>query len=90
MQSVNWVCEVFEGHEWVSELTIFMQDLDYELEVPCVVQWRLMRFSAPSRLNKKNDGNGTKIERYHEATNLEIVAAFSVTCGGFSTPRARA
>ena len=44
MDSVNWVCEELKEHEWVSELTISMQeeemlvDLDYELDVPCVVQ----------------------------------------------------
>ena len=46
MESVIWICEeAFEGHEWVSELTISMHEeevlvyLDYEFDVPCVVQW---------------------------------------------------
>ena len=54
MESVNWVCEeACEGQEWVSDLTISIQeeevlvDLDYELDVPCVVQWGLLWLSAP-------------------------------------------
>ena len=42
MESVNRVCEeACEGHEWVSELASMQEevlvDLDYELDVPCVV-----------------------------------------------------
>ena len=47
MESVNWVCEdALEEHEWVSPLTISLQEeeevlveLDYESSIPCVVQW---------------------------------------------------
>ena len=46
MESVNWACEeALEDHEWVSELTISTQEnevlaeLDYEIDIPCVVQW---------------------------------------------------
>ena len=49
MLSVNWACEeAFEEHEWVSELTTSMKeeevfvDLDYELDIPCVVQWSML------------------------------------------------
>ena len=78
MESVNWVCEeAFEVHEWVSELTISMQEeeilvaLNYRIVFPCVVQWGMLWFSAPSRPNQRFDGNGTKMP-----------------CGGFDTPRA--
>ena len=63
---VNWVCEeAFEEHEWVSELTIATQEeehlvaLHQRIDVPCVVQWRMPWFSAPSRLNQGFEGNGT-------------------------------
>ena len=45
-ESVSSVFEdALKNHEWVTELTIFMQEseklvaLNYEFEVPCVVQW---------------------------------------------------
>ena len=67
MQIVNRVCEeAFEKHEWVSELTISMQEeeigvaLNYRIDVPCVVQWCLLWFTAVSRLNQRIEGNGTK------------------------------
>ena len=90
-ECVIWVCEeVFGEHEWVSELTISMQEeevlvvLDHRLDVPCVVQW----FSAPSRPSQRFEGNGTKCAQYHEVTNLAIKATFNAPCGGFNTPRA--
>ena len=84
-ESVNWVREeAFEGHEWVSELTISrmeehaLVDLEYDIDIPCVVQWGLLWFSASSRLNRNFDANGAKIVMFHEVTNLAIKAAFSV------------
>ena len=48
-ESVYWVCEeAFEVHEWVSELTISMQEeeilvaLNYRIDVPCVVPWSML------------------------------------------------
>ena len=83
MQSVNWVCEeALEGHEWVSELTIIMQEngilvaLKYEIDVPCVVRCGLLWFSSLSRLNQRFEGNGTTIAKYHELIDLAIVASF--------------
>ena len=47
MPRMNWVCaETFDDHEWVSESTITQREeevmgieLDYEIGIPCVVQW---------------------------------------------------
>ena len=60
MLHTNWVCAVtFEDHEWVSESTtskhvedMLGMELDYENVIPCVVQWSLLWFSAPTRLNE--------------------------------------
>ena len=45
IQTVNWVCEdALDDQEWVSELTISIEEnevfvaLNYEIDVPCVVQ----------------------------------------------------
>ena len=54
MESVNWVCdEALEEHEWVSPLTISLKEeevlaeLDYEIDLLCVVQWGFLWFTAP-------------------------------------------
>ena len=33
-------------------------DFDDELSIPCVVQWNMLWFSTPSRLNQTVDGGG--------------------------------
>ena len=56
----NWVCVgTFVDHEWVSSRTIFQQKekilsmaVDFKIEVPCVVHWSPLRFSAPTNLNR--------------------------------------
>ena len=51
MEGVNLVCDdALEDHEWVSELNISIQEtevlvaLNYDIEVPFVVQWRMLWF----------------------------------------------
>ena len=72
MLCVNWVCAgTFDDHEWVSESTIAMQEeevmgmeLDYENSVPCVVQWCMPWFSAPTRLIKTLERQGINVAKY--------------------------
>ena len=60
MLCTNWVCaRAFVDHEWVSSRAIFQQEdqilsmaLDFKNDVPCVVQWSLLWFSAPTDLNR--------------------------------------
>ena len=68
----------------VSESTIALQEeevmgreLDYENSVPCVVQWCMQWFSAPTLLNQTIGNQGIKIEKYHEAVNIAIPYAIS-------------
>ena len=95
MESVNWVCEeVLEEHEWVSPYTIslkeeVLREMEKELDVPCVVQWRFLWFTAPSRLNVKLDCHDARVIKYHEVTNLAIEAAINVSYGRQVTPRTR-
>ena len=71
MLCVSWFCErAFDEHKWVSENTIDMQveevmgrDLDHELCIPCVVQWSMLWFSAPTRLNQTMEDDGIKIAK---------------------------
>ena len=96
MESVNWVCEeVLEEHEWVSMLTIsskeeeVLRELNYEIDVPCVVQWRFLWFTAPSRFNVELHCQDARIIKCHEFTNLANEAAINATHGGHVTPRTR-
>ena len=58
MLCTNRVCAgTFVDHEWVSESTISQHEedilgmkLNYKIDFPCVVQWSLLWFSAPTRL----------------------------------------
>ena len=94
MLCANWVCEgAFVNHEWVSSRTIFQQEeenlsmaLDFKIDVPCVVQWSLLWFSAPTRLNKIL-GLELKIKKYHEVVNSAIMDAIVRPFGGEHTPR---
>ena len=95
MESVNWVCEdaFKEEHEWVTQCTISEQedrilaDLGYNFDDPCVIQWALLWFSAPSRSSLYHEDNGTHIEVYHEVTNLAIRRACGVPNNGNYNPR---
>ena len=46
------------------------RDLDYEICIPCVVQWSMLWFSAPTRLNQTLEGEDINIVRYHEVVNM--------------------
>ena len=85
----------FDDNEWVSESTVAEQEeeevmgreLDYENCVPCVVQWCMLWFSAPTRLNQTWENRGVNIAKYHEAVNMAIAYAVSKPFGGAHTPR---
>ena len=46
------------------------RDLDYEICIPCVVQWSMLWFSAPTRLNQTLEGEDINIVKYHEVVNM--------------------
>ena len=65
LEAVNWVGDdAFDDHVWVTEMTTAQQvakvldALQGDIELPCVVQWTMLRFSAPTSLNNDllNDG----------------------------------
>ena len=60
MEAVIWLCDdALDDHVWVSELTIYFQEanvleaLQYDLANPCIVQWGVLWFSAPTNLNRR-------------------------------------
>ena len=82
MLCTNCVCAgTFVDHGWVSSRTIIQQEeeilcmeLNYKIDVPCVVQWSLLWFSAPTNLNRilVRDLN---IKKYLEVVNSAVTDA---------------
>ena len=89
MESVSWVCEdALRDHECFTELDVTLKEneilmaFNYDLDEPCVIQWGLLWFSSPSRLNQRFANNGTQIAKCHEAE-----AKFSMPIEAVHTPR---
>ena len=64
-----------------------MKSLHYDIEVPCIVQWALLRYSAPSHLNNILVKDGV-FQTCHEKT-IKKAMERSFTClfGNGHTPR---
>ena len=80
MEAVICVCDdVLVDHEWVSELTISVQEtevlvaLNYDNEVPCVVQWRMLWVFRPQRLDKIFQTTALHFAKYNEAIDMAIL-----------------
>ena len=68
MKSGSWVCEdAMEDDKCVTEFAVplkaneILMALKYDIDVPCVIQWGLLWFSSPSRLNQRFTNNGPKM-----------------------------
>ena len=58
VENVSWVTEDFLWeHEWITETTVTLKEnvtleaLNYDIDVPCPIQWGLLWFSAPTNLS---------------------------------------
>ena len=59
VERVTWVTEgsLWE-HEWIMDTNVTLKEndkleaLDYEIDVPCQLQWGMMWFSEPTNLNR--------------------------------------
>ena len=77
----------------VSEQTISLQEakvqeaLQYDLEIPCIVQWRMLWFSAPISLNKDLLNVGTILGKFYEAVILAVLNVLGAPNFGVHTPR---
>ena len=63
------------------------RDLDHELCFPCVVQWSMLWFSAPTRLNQTVEDDEIKIAKYHEVVDVATTETMTLPCGASHTPR---
>ena len=59
---------VDENNFFQQEEEISSMVLDFKIDVPCVVQWSLLWFSAPTDFNRIL-GSELKIQKYHEVVN---------------------
>ena len=81
-------------HEWITETKVIVREnlileaLNFDIEVPCPLQWALLRFSAPTKLNSKFVNNGTKVVTFRDTVNSAIELLCSIVFDGTHTPRA--
>ena len=61
---------------------------NYDVDVPCPIQWGLLWFSAPSNLNRKFVNNGTKVSKFRETVRKTIELTLKMTFDGAHTPKA--
>ena len=94
MEAVNWERDdALDEHVCVSEQTISLQEakvleaLQYDLGIPCMVQWCMSWFSAPTSLNNELLNNGVILEKYNEAVDLAFQSAFALPWWRMNTPR---
>ena len=64
-----------------------LEALNYDNDVPCVIQSRMLWFSSPSRLNQRFTDCGAKVAQYHEKVNMASEATFTMPFEGSHTPR---
>ena len=97
MECVSWVCEdALWEHEWVTEPNVLwkendmLEELNCDLDVPCPLQWGLLWFFSPSRLNRKFEHDGTIIAKYRETVNMSIEITLTAPFDGLRTCSLRA
>ena len=95
MEAVKWVlADLQEDHDWISELSLALQEnkkllsFNCYIDVPCVVQWKLLWFSAPTSLNNDFLNDGVILEKYDETVNMSCRSAYILLYGWMNTPRA--
>ena len=69
--TVTWVTEgALWEHEWITDTNVTLKEnemleaLDYEIDVLCPLQCGLLRFSAPTDLNRRFVNSGTKVAEF--------------------------
>ena len=66
---------------------LILEALNYDIEVPCPLQWALLWFSAPTNLNSKFVNSGTKVVKFRDMVNSAIELMCSIVFDGTHTPR---
>ena len=87
LEAVSWVCDdACDDHVLVSEMTIARQKakvleaFQYDIEIPCVVQWVILWFSAPASLNNDLLNDGEILEKIRETISRAFQSVPGVPC----------
>ena len=93
MEAINRVCtSMQENHEWVSEFSMLLLEkrilsaLNYDIDVQCMVQWELLRYSAPTSLNNDLVYDGVILEMYNKVIDMAIKTSFTFPFTQTHTP----
>ena len=65
----------------------FLEALDYDIEVPCMVQRGMLWFTSPTSFDSRFLNSGTIVEKYNEVIDRAIEATFTLSFGWLHTPR---
>ena len=89
-----WTCKLsWPSSSFITETKVTLREnlileaLNYDIDVPCPLQWALLWFSAPTNLNRKFTNSGTKVAKFRETVNSAIELTCSVAFDGTHTPR---
>ena len=65
----------FPNYPWVLHVKN-PREFNYDIEIPCIVQWALLWYSAPSSLNNDLLNDGVILELYNRVTDMAIETSF--------------
>ena len=78
MEAITCFCaRIQHNHEWISEFSLVFQKnkilaLNYDVDVPCIVQWEMLWCSAPTSLNNDLLNEGIVFDGYSSVINLAM------------------
>ena len=84
---------LYEDHEWIPQNSIQRQECEVlksshcDIEVPCVVQWRMLWYSAPTSLKNDSLNDGVIHEKCDKAVNMAIKTCFTCPFWRSHTPK---
>ena len=93
MEATNWVCAYCQDNNvsiyefsMVMQETYILEALNYDVDIPCIVQWKMLWFSAPTGRNNDLLSGGVILEKYHETVNKALKSASVLTYWRMNTP----
>ena len=84
---------LYEDQEWIPQNSIQRQECEVlksshcDIEVPCVVQWRMLWYSAPTSLKNDSLNDGVIHEKCDKAVNMAIKTCFTCPFWRRHTPK---
>ena len=64
---------------------VILEALNYGIDVPCPLQWGLLWFSAPTKLNRKFVNNGTKEAKFRDTVSSAVELTCNIAFDGAHT-----